>query len=57
VWGNGDETPLKFEFCNGCSETVLYECGTWSLIFREEHRLRVFEIKVMRRIFGPKGME
>jgi hypothetical protein len=28
--------------------------GTWSLTLREEHRLRVFEIRVLRRIFGPK---
>jgi hypothetical protein len=33
---------------------VLYGCKTWSLILREEHRLRVFENKVLRRIFGPK---
>jgi hypothetical protein len=33
---------------------ALYECETWSLTLREERRLRVFEIKVMRRIFGPK---
>jgi hypothetical protein len=26
----------------------------WSLTLREEHRLRVFENKVLRRIFGPK---
>jgi hypothetical protein len=32
---------------------VLYECETWSLILREEQRLRVFENKVLRRIFGP----
>jgi len=32
---------------------VLYGCETWSLILREEHRLRVFENKVLRRIFGP----
>jgi hypothetical protein len=36
---------------------VLYECGTWSLALREEHRLRVFENRVLRRIFGPKGMK
>jgi hypothetical protein len=36
---------------------VLYGCGTWSLIFREEHRLRVFENRVLRRIFGPKRDE
>jgi hypothetical protein len=30
---------------------------TWSLTIREEHRLRVFENKVLRRIFGPKRNE
>jgi hypothetical protein len=33
---------------------VLYGCETWSLTLREKHRLRVFENKVQRRIFGPK---
>jgi hypothetical protein len=33
---------------------VLYGCETWSLTPREEHRLRVFENRVLRRIFGPK---
>jgi hypothetical protein len=33
---------------------VLYGCETWSLTFREEHRLKVFENRVLRRIFGPK---
>ena len=32
---------------------VLYEYETWSLTMREECRLRVFEIRVLRRIFGP----
>jgi hypothetical protein len=36
---------------------VLYGCGTWSLILREEHRLRGFEYSVLRRIFGPKRDE
>jgi hypothetical protein len=36
---------------------VLYGCGTWSLTLREEHRLRVFENRVLRRIFGPKRDE
>jgi hypothetical protein len=36
---------------------VLYGCETWSLTLREEHRLRVFENKVLRRIFGPKTDE
>jgi hypothetical protein len=33
---------------------VLYGCETWSLTFREENRLRVFETRVLTRIFGPK---
>jgi hypothetical protein len=36
---------------------VLYGSETWSLTLREEHRLRVFENKVLRRIFGPKRDE
>jgi hypothetical protein len=36
---------------------VLYECETWSLTLREERRLRVFENRVLRRIFGPKSDE
>jgi hypothetical protein len=36
---------------------VLYGCETWSLTLREEHRLRVFENRVLRRIFGPKRHE
>jgi hypothetical protein len=33
---------------------VLYGCETWSLTVKEEQRLRVFENRVLRRIFGPK---
>ena len=33
---------------------VLYGCETWSLTLREEHRLSVFENRVLRRIFGPR---
>jgi hypothetical protein len=36
---------------------VLYGCETWCLTLREEHRLRVFENKVLRRIFRPKRDE
>jgi hypothetical protein len=36
---------------------ALYGCGTWSLILREEHRLRGFENRVLRGIFGPKKDE
>jgi hypothetical protein len=33
---------------------VLYGCERWSLRVREEHKLRVFVNRVLRRIFGPK---
>jgi hypothetical protein len=36
---------------------VLYGCETWSLTLREEHRLRVIENRVLRRIFGLKRYE
>jgi hypothetical protein len=36
---------------------VLYGRETWSLTLREEHILRVFEKRVLRRIFGPKRDE
>jgi hypothetical protein len=36
---------------------VLYGCETWSFTLGEEHRLRVFENRVLRRIFGPKREE
>jgi hypothetical protein len=32
---------------------ALFGCETWSLTVREEHKLRVFENRVLRRIFGP----
>jgi hypothetical protein len=36
---------------------VLYGCETWFLTLGEEHRLRVFENKVLRKIFRPKREE
>jgi hypothetical protein len=36
---------------------VLYGCETWSLTLREKRRLRVFENRMLRRIFGPKRDE
>jgi hypothetical protein len=36
---------------------VLYGCETWCLTLREEQRLKVFENRVLRRIFGPKKDE
>jgi hypothetical protein len=36
---------------------VLYGCENWSITLREEHRLRVFKNRVLRRIFEPKRDE
>ena len=36
---------------------VLYGCETWSLKLRQERKLRVFENRVLKRIFGPKRDE
>jgi hypothetical protein len=36
---------------------VLYGCEAWSLTLREERRLKVVEIRVLRRVFGPKRAE
>ena len=39
------------------SPVVLYGCETWSFSLREERKLRVFENRVLRRIFGPRRDE
>jgi len=44
-------------FCTIILPLVLYGCETWSLTLREERRLRVFENKVLRRVFGPRRDE
>jgi hypothetical protein len=36
---------------------VLYRCETWSHTLREEHRLRLFENRVLRRILSQRGMK
>jgi hypothetical protein len=36
---------------------VLYRCETWAQTLREEHGLRVFQNRVLRRLFGPKRDE
>jgi hypothetical protein len=36
---------------------VMYGCETWSLTLRDERRLRVFENRVLRKVFGPKRDE
>jgi hypothetical protein len=42
---------------NGLFPVDLYGCETWSLSQREEHRLRVYENRILRRIFEPKREE
>jgi hypothetical protein len=52
--------PPRFDHPNNKNvilPVVLYGYETWSLTSREEHRLRVFENRVLRRIFGPKREE
>ena len=47
-----------FIFCACLTLSLaLYGCETWSLTLREEHRLRVFENRVLRGIFGAKRDE
>jgi hypothetical protein len=43
--------------CNFILPVVLYGCETWSLTSKEGYRLRVFENRVLRKIFGPKREE
>jgi len=46
---------LKFKIYSTISlPVVLYGCETWSFTLREERRLRLFENRVLRRVFGPK---
>jgi hypothetical protein len=44
---------LKYRIQSIILPVVLYGCKTWSVTLREEHRLRVFENRVLMRIFGP----
>jgi hypothetical protein len=36
---------------------VLYGCETWHVILREECKLRIFQYRILRKIFGPKKVE
>jgi hypothetical protein len=46
---------LKIRICNTIILTiVLYESDTWFLTLRKEHRLRVFENRMQKAIFGPR---
>jgi hypothetical protein len=48
---------VKYFTMNLIPEIVLHVCETWSLILREEHRLRVFVNRALKGIFGPKRDE
>ena len=49
---------LKIKICRTrILPVVLHGCENWSLTLREERRLRVFENRVLRRVFGPKREE
>jgi hypothetical protein len=54
---NHDPISSYFPIKTAILPIVLYGSETWSLTLREEHRLRVFENSVLRRIFGPKREE
>jgi len=46
---------LKIKICRTIILlVVLYGCETWSLTLRDKRRLRVFENRVLRSVFGPK---
>jgi hypothetical protein len=53
---NTDELKIKI-YSIIILVVIWYGCETWSLTLREERRLRVFENRVLRRIFGPKRDE
>jgi hypothetical protein len=49
---------VRIRLCHTIILTVvLYGCEPWSPTLREEHRLRVFENRMLKRIFGPKEDE
>jgi hypothetical protein len=49
---------LKIKICKTIIlPVVLCGCETWSLALGEECRLRIFENRILRRIFGPKRYE
>jgi hypothetical protein len=65
IWGAASHTLKSMEenyiIFNFLSRiilpVVLYECETWSLTLKEEHRLKVFENRVLRKMSGPKRNE
>jgi hypothetical protein len=51
--GANNSSPQKVSLLQNVTKG-LYGFETWSLTLMEEHRLRVFENRLLRRIFGPK---
>ena len=51
------EPTIAIRFGNRLRFVALYGCEIWSLTLREELRLRVFQNRVLRRVFGPKRDE
>ena len=50
-------TNMKLKIYRITLHVILYECETWSLTLREECRMRLFEDRVLWRMFGPKRDE
>jgi len=57
IVSRGEQNGLEDDEILIVLPVVLYGCGTWSLTLREECRLRVFENRVLRKIFGAKWDE
>jgi hypothetical protein len=62
TWPHGSDSLMEFFNHNNLLLTIKFTvevetCETWSLTLREEHRLKVFENRVLRRMFGPKRDE
>jgi hypothetical protein len=45
---------VNMHICRAKILLVFYGCDIWSLTLREERRLRVFESRILRNMFGPK---
>jgi hypothetical protein len=56
---DGGKVTFKYSqnIYNQLSSPLLYGCEAWSLTLREERRLKVFENRVLRRVFGPRRYE
>jgi hypothetical protein len=54
LWYNSFRSIRHTPFHEPHSSSILYGCEIWSLTLREEHRLGIFENRILRRIFGPK---